>query len=157
MKIKVSIIAALIVGVVIGAVGLREMIPGMMIQERQSSLSFDATVERIQTNAQENGWMIPKVHNLRKSLMAHGYDDVGGMAVIEMCKPDYSSIILSDDSQKSVSVMMPCAVAVYEKQDGTTWISTMRSDKMGALLGGNVKTAMSGVYSEEPKLFDFVQ
>ncbi|KAF5410762.1 MAG: hypothetical protein C5S47_05715 [Candidatus Methanogasteraceae archaeon] len=40
--------------------------------------------------------------------------------VVEMCQPEYASGPLGTDDTKFVAVMMPCAVAVYEKSDGGT-------------------------------------
>lgn len=56
-----------------------------------------------------------------------------------------------------VSVMMPCSIAVYQKNDGKTYVSTMNNGLMGKMFGGVVAEVMGGpVAANEEKFMAFL-
>ena len=154
--IKASLLAALT------ALAMGCSMKDMMVQERVSPMGFDETVQTIIANAESNGWVIPQKGNgnpayLHKSVKKHLNKDILPVAVIKLCHPDYAHRILSDDDARFVSVMMPCSISVYQKADGKTYVSNMRTAKMGSMMGGTIEEVMDGpVSGDQEKMLSFL-
>lgn len=115
------------------------------IIEKQSRFDFDKTVEMISAEAVNRGWKVPFIFDLQMSLLKAG-QEVRPVKIVEICKPAYSGKILSVDAEKMISVMMPCRISVYQKEDGNTYISIMDAGKMIPLMpeaAGEVMKAAS--------------
>jgi uncharacterized protein (DUF302 family) len=69
--------------------------------------------------------------------------EVRSVKVLEICHPDHSYQILSRNKERIVSSMMPCRIAVYEKDDGSVWISRMNSGVVARPLTKVVRKTMS--------------
>lgn len=93
---------------------------GSFVIEKQSKFDFDKTVEVIMSEAERREWKIPAVHDLQQSLAKSG-KSVLPVKVIEICKPAYSGQMLELNDERIMSVMMPCRISVYEKDDGKTY------------------------------------
>ncbi|MCD6588385.1 MAG: DUF302 domain-containing protein [Candidatus Fermentibacteraceae bacterium] len=116
--------------------------PSAMINESESSMSFDETVEQIIANAEELDWKVPATHEIHNSVARGGYD-VDKVTVIELCNVDLAGEILTGDDNRIVSSMMPCRVAVYETSDGRVIISRMNTGLMSSVFGGKVREIMA--------------
>ena len=57
------------------------------------------------------------VHDLQATMKKFD-KDVRSVKVFDICHPDHSYEILSRDQERIVSNLMPCRIAVYEKNDG---------------------------------------
>jgi uncharacterized protein (DUF302 family) len=77
------------------------------------------------------------------------------VASLKICQPDYAEKVLKDDAARFLAVMMPCSIAVYEKKDGKTYVSSMNAALMGHLFGGTVAEVMAGPVASETA--DFVK
>ena len=62
----------LLLGILLTAVIMYLMAPGMMIHESESPYGFDKTVETVEENARSLGWKVPKVYDLQKSIKEGG-------------------------------------------------------------------------------------
>jgi uncharacterized protein (DUF302 family) len=122
--------------------------PGLMISEQESPLSLDATVERLTTAAKEKGWVVSGVKKLDESVKKHGGPDVRAVRLVELCHADHAGKILLDDDARFVSVMMPCTISVYEKSDGSVWMSSLNPGLVGKLFGGVISEVMAGPVAE---------
>lgn len=152
-------VVVLVIGMVVGALLLAAMIlhlaPRMMVAERPAPDGVDATVERLAANAKDNHWNVPKVYDMRQSLLADGMPDVGPIKLVKLCQPEYAARLLGKDKYKQVSVMMPCTVAVYEKSDGRAYAATLRLGLMGRLFGREVAEVMNRVEREDEQMLAF--
>lgn len=157
IKMLIGAVIGFIVGVLFTAILGWNMMPGMMLNTAVSPHDFDTTVSTIEENARAEGWKVPKIYNFQKSIMDDGYDDVGRIKVLELCQPEYAEGLLKDDASKRVSVLMPCAIAVYETGDGEVHISSMNAGLMGKMFGGNVADAMGKVSADDAKILDFAE
>jgi len=101
------------------------------INENRSKFGFEKTVELIIAEAEKCEWKIPAVHDLQQSLAKSG-KTVRPVKVIELCKPEYSGKMLELNDERIVSVMMPCRISVYEKDDNKTYIALMNTGLMAA-------------------------
>ena len=118
---------------------MMQQMPQMLI-ERESPLGFDDTLTRIEANAKELGWKVPKKWkvNFRGNMKRATGKDIGPNKVLKMCEPHAAVELLLIDEYKMLTAMMPCTIAVYEKSDGKTYVSMMNLDLMGKMFGGEV-------------------
>jgi len=151
-KILIGSLVGFVVGVLVTGIVIWNVAPGMMMIENQSKLDFDEAVQSIKDNAAGQGWVVPSVMRLDKSVAKHGFD-VHPVAVIELCKPDLASKILEKDDARLVSSLMPCRVAVYEKSNGEVVISRMNTGLMSKLFGGLVAKTMNKATEETEQIF----
>jgi uncharacterized protein (DUF302 family) len=153
MKKKViDILVGFMVGVLLTAIMVWTMAPGMMMVESHSKLGFDGTVQAIQDNAAKQGWSVPNVMRLDKSIAKEGYN-VLPVAVIELCRPDLAATILAEDDARVVSSLMPCRVAVYQKSNGDVILSRMNTALMSKMFGGIVPKVMSEATAQTEQIF----
>jgi hypothetical protein len=64
---------------------------------------------------------------------------VGGqpIEIFRLCKREYAVALLEDDQDRKISCLLPCAVSVYRKADGVTYISRLNMPVVTQLLGGS--------------------
>jgi uncharacterized protein (DUF302 family) len=113
----------------------------IMLIEKQSNYSFEKSVELFEETAIGNGWKIPAIHDMQKTMHNFG-KDVLQAKVFELCHPVHAYEILSRDKERIVMSMMPCRVAIYEKSDGKTYVSFMNTGLMGGMMNGVVPKVM---------------
>jgi uncharacterized protein (DUF302 family) len=101
------------------------------VTELQSMHSFDKTVEELSAEAERREWKIPAIHDLQQSLAKSG-KTVKPVKVIEICKPAYSGQMLELNDERIMSVMMPCRISVYMKDDGKTYVALINGGGMAA-------------------------
>ncbi len=129
----------------------------MMVDERVSPYGMDETISKILENAKAIGWVSSGVKNMNKSVEKHGGADIGGpVRVIELCNAEHASNILSVDEARYASVLMPCAIGVYTKTDGKTYVVNMRAGRMGSMMGGVVADVMAKVDVDQQKILAFL-
>lgn len=104
---------------------------GNFIIELTSGYDFELTVGNILKEAGARSWNIPATHDLQQSLLKSG-KTVKPVKVIEICKPQYSGQMLELNDERIMSVMMPCRISVYVKDDGLTYIALIDGSKMSA-------------------------
>jgi len=138
--------------VVLGAVAW-QMMPRLMLSESASPYGLEETVDRIQKNAVEAGWVVSGIVRLDASIAKHGGPDVPRTWLINLCQANHASRILADDADRVVSVMMPCTISVYEKSDGKTYIGSMNAGLLGRMFGGTVAEVMGREVAAEQKGF----
>ena len=117
------------------------------ISENPSKYDFDQTVERLVTEAERREWKVPALHDLQQSLAKSGIS-VKPVKVIEICKPEYSGKMLELNDERIVSVMMPCRISVYMKDDGKTYVSLINASAMAGGMPENIKNVMTAASDE---------
>jgi len=124
-----------------------------LVIEKPSRLGFDATVEKLTAEAERREWKVPAVHDLQQSLAKSG-KTVRPVKVIEICKPKYSGQMLELNDERIISVMMPCRISVYDKEDGKTYVSLINAGVMAESLPANIAKVMKEASDET---FDIVK
>ena len=142
----------MLIGFIITLAVIIMLAPGQMVSEKQSPLGYEETIAFIQANVTNSGWKVSAVMRLDKTLAKEG-KTVLPAASLKICQPDYAEKVLKDDEARFLSVMMPCSIAVYEKADGKTYVSTMNANLIGKLFGGTVSDVMAGPVSKETARF----
>src|SRR5512133_840512 len=124
-----------------------------LVIEHTSKFSFARTVDLLVAEAERRDWKVPFVHDLQQSLAKSG-KTVKPVKVIEICKPQYSGKMLELNDERIISVMMPCRISVYEKDDGKTYIGLINAGEMAASLPANIASVMKAAADET---FEIVQ
>jgi uncharacterized protein (DUF302 family) len=123
------------------------MNPNQLIIEEISRYDFVQTVEKLVAEAERREWKVPFVHDLQQSLAKSG-KEVKPVKVIEICKPEYSGKMLELNDERIISVMMPCRISVYEKEDGKTYIALVNAGNMSSQLPDNIASVMKSAADE---------
>jgi uncharacterized protein (DUF302 family) len=112
-----------------------------IVVEQKSKYGFEKTIQILTENAEKKEWKVPFVHDLQQSLAKSG-KSVKPVRVIEICKPQYSGKMLELNDERIMSVMMPCRISVYEKDDGKTYVSLINVEAMSSNLPSNIAAVM---------------
>jgi uncharacterized protein (DUF302 family) len=112
-----------------------------IIIEQVSPYDVPTTVEKLIVAATQREWQNPAVHNLQQSLAKAG-KTVRPVQVIEICKPEYSGKMLEKSDERIASVMMPCRISVYEKEDGKAYVALINASAMISKMPASIADAM---------------
>lgn len=135
-------VGGLCVGLLLAMVAGRILMPKLMIVVKPSRFGFDETVNAIQSAIQRAGWNSPGTWDMRERLVKHGQNFPHRVSLIKLCKDDYAASVLTTD--RHVSCLMPCTIAVWKNDAGKVFISKMNTGLMGKLFGGNIARVMGG-------------
>ena len=124
-----------------------------LIIEQLSPYGVDVTVEKLVAAAAQKDWQNPAVHNLQQSLAKAG-KEVRAVQVVEICKPEYSGYMLERNPERIRSVLMPCRISVYEKEDGKTYIALLN---MAAMTVGLPSDSAKAIQSASDETFEIVR
>lgn len=136
-----GLIIGLITGLILGGLILFLISSSLMFKETPSKYDFETSLTRLQTSIDEKGWKTPYIHDLQATMKKFG-NDVRQVKVVEICNPDHAFRILSKSEERIASNMMPCRIAVYEKEDGTVWLSRMNSGLVSKPMGKTIRQTM---------------
>ena len=124
-----------------------------LIIEQLSPYNVPTTVEKLIEAAKSRDWQNPAVHNLQQSLAKSG-KEVRPVQVVEICKSDYSGRMLEQNDERIASIMMPCRISVYEKEDGKTYIALL---DMAGMTAGLPSLAASAIQGASDESFEIVK
>lgn len=145
-----GVVIGLVLGVAIALAAVWNLAGGMMFEERVSPFTMEETVARIQHNVEAagNGWSLSGLRYPVRPLEAEGINALPVM-LIEACSTKYSGPILKDDSVRFLSLLMPCKIGVYKKNDGKVYIGIMNAGLIGKLFGPLVGDTMTHVVKDQ--------
>jgi len=150
-----SVLTGFMVGLIVMGTFMYKAAPGLMLIENESMYDFEESVDRFTESVQKEDWKLPKVHDLQKSMASFG-KTVRPVKVFELCHPDHADRILREGDERIVSSLMPCRVAIYEKDDGKTYISRMNSGLMAKTMGGLVAEVMADASRENEEILEAI-
>jgi uncharacterized protein (DUF302 family) len=151
-----KLIGGFIAGILATALLAWNMAGGLMFHERVSPFGMEETVARIQHNieATGNGWSLSGLRNPAKAVETDGGNTLPVM-MIEACSTKYSGPILKEDTVRFLSILMPCKISVYKKNDGKVYIGNMNAGLMGPMFGPLVGGIMKQVAADQAKFLEF--
>ncbi|MEN8126969.1 MAG: DUF302 domain-containing protein [Planctomycetota bacterium] len=151
--------AAGLIGVVIGfvlcGVVVFTVMPSMMIVTKECELGFDETVAALEKSIPEHGWTVAggKPIDMNAAMAKNGVDFEPRVKLVKLCKAEYAKSVLTTD--RWVSCLMPCTMAVWEGDDGKVYLSEMNMGLMAKMFGGNIAKVMGGnVVHEEEQILE---
>ena len=142
-----------VLGIVLVSIMGWTQMPGMMLKENVSPYGVNETVEKISAEALASGWVVAGVKPLHKAVKKHGGYDIPPVMLINLCQADHAYNILKEDDNKVLSVMMPCTISVYQKEDGKTYIGSMNAGLLGKMFGGTIAEIMGVEVAEQQRQF----
>lgn len=142
-----GILIGIVTGLALGLLIAFFISPSLMFREDKYSKDLDTTVAELEKEIEKRGWKVPVIHDLQATLKKFG-KDVKGVRIMEICNPDLSYEILSRSEEMMVSSMMPCRISVYEKEDGSVWISRMNSGFLAKPMSPVIRKTMSAAASD---------
>ena len=142
-----GIIIGVASGLVLGLLIAYFISPSLMFREDNNRKDFDTTVASLEKAIEARGWKTPVVHDLQATMKKFG-KEVKSVKVLEICHPDHSFEILNRSEEKIVSSMMPCRISVYEKEDGSVWISRMNSGFLAKPMSPVIRKTMSAAAAD---------
>ena len=147
-----KILGGIVAGMVFTGVLAWNMAGSLMFNEHVSPFGMEETVARIQHNIQDTGkgWALSGLRNPAKAVQNDG-GNVLPVMMIEACSTKYSGPILKDDSVRFLSILMPCKITVYKKNDGKVYIGNMNAGLMGKMFGPLVGDIMGQVAEDQKK------
>jgi uncharacterized protein (DUF302 family) len=140
-------IAGTVSGILVTALLVYLLMPGMMIVTQSSRLGFDDTISSLEAAATNAGWSIAGKKNMNASIAKHGVEFGPRVEMLEICQPNYAKEVLTD--ARHVACLMPCSIAVYEDDAGRVMLSKMNTGLMGKLFGGTVARVMGGAVAHD--------
>jgi len=126
-----------------------------MIIEKVSPWNFEKTVELLTSEAEKRDWKIPAIHDLQQSLAKAG-KAVNSVKVLEVCKPEFSGKMLEKNDERIVSVMMPCRISIYLKEDGKTYVAMINGAALALGMPETVREVMTAASDEVNEIVDSV-
>lgn len=146
-----KIILGFITGIALFVILALVYAPQLMLTEHPSPFSVEETAARIQANIQmleSRGWKLSALRNPAKAVAAGG-TNVPPTLIVEACSTKYSAPLLKEDETRILSILMPCSITVYKKDDGKAYIGTMNSALVGRLFGAKVGNIMAKVAKDQ--------
>lgn len=141
-------VGGLIVGVVVCALAMLTMMPGMMLNVHESRFgTVEETCTALEQAIKAGGWVSPATRDMKKSMAKHGVEFPGEVRIVELCKAEYAEKVLATNPE--VLTLMPCAWGVYEGADGKVYISGMNMGLMGKMFGGTIAEVMGGSVAQD--------
>jgi uncharacterized protein (DUF302 family) len=161
MRIKLAVIAAIIMGflggVIFTGIAINLSAGNMMLKEMKSPYDYEKTVDTIVNRVKAApGWHIVKVYDMNEEVLANGGTPIGKYSVIQYCSGAYASRMLGADDRKRIGAMLPKNFAVYEKSDGQVYVATANGAVMGKLFGGETEGIIERVSLEVEGMLRFM-
>ena len=150
-------IGGFVIGIVLLGVVMFLKAGSFMFNEIESPFSVEETAARIQRNIQrlENrGWKLSGLRDPSKAVAAAG-NNVLPVLLVEACSTTYSGPLLKEDETRALSILMPCTITVYKKDNGKTYITLMNSGLMGKMFGSKVAAIMGEVAKDQKEFVKF--
>lgn len=129
------------------------IVPRILFVESESKYDFEKTAELITSGASENAWAMPHQYDLQMTMKKHGFE-VRPVTVFSVCNPVLANQILGSNNERVVSAMMPCRIALYQKNDGKTYVSRMNANLMSKLMSGKTRKVMSEAGAGSEKILE---
>lgn len=147
-----KIVGSFVAGIAFTGILTWNLMGGLMFHEHLSPFGVEETVARIQHNieAAGNGWSLSGLRNPAAAVKADGGNALPVM-MVEACSTKYSGPILNEDSVRFLSILMPCKISVYKKNDGKTYIGAMNAGLLGPMFGPLVGDIMTKVAADQAK------
>jgi len=129
-------------GAALAAFGAYKAAPGLMIVSAETGMGFEESVAALEKSIKDNGWEHAGTARLSDSIEKKGFGIGKKVAVVKLCHPKYAQEVLRSD--RHLSALMPCSVALWEGDDGKVRYSKMNTGLIAPVFGGTVKRVMGG-------------
>lgn len=124
-----------------------------LIQEIPVDGTFDEIADQVGPAAQRYGWQVSyNPCGIPRMINNHPIE------VYRFCKTPYARELLEDDDERKISCLLPCALSIYSKSNGMTYISKLNMPLLSQLLGGKaVDTFYEKITPEQRAIMNHIQ
>lgn len=119
------------------------LMTSMMFESRASRFDFAETVTKVQEAAVANGWTVPQILDLQEHYHHVGLPEMRRVTIVYYCNAQAGAVITHDDANKTMLVMMPTGVAVYETSSGEVRVAHMNFGLMRHMFSGAIKKQLT--------------
>ncbi len=134
------VLIGLVAGASLTGAALVTALPKMMIVTQESQLGFAETVAALEKAIPQEGWVVSGITDMNESMAKHGIEFGPRIKQVKLCKPEYAQNVLTTD--RYVSTLMPCTIAVWEDDDGRVFLSRLNMSLLAKTFGGNIAQVM---------------
>lgn len=146
-------LAGLLAGVIASVAVLVVTVRSSIIDEYQSSLGFNTTVDQLVANAQARGWRVTS-HPLEPTGATASEKHADHIQVIHLCNDNYTEDLLAFGRNRSVA-MVPSTVVVYQQKDSVR-VAHLDNAALGRFFRRESAGAIRGVRQDEKEIFGFL-
>ncbi len=147
MNLALALVIGIVLGIISTGIAVVLVMRSKMVVARPSARSFEDTCEAIERVVGEaKGWGFPiETWNFYERFKEKGCIPEGfaKIKVYFVCNTKLASGVLEDTP--AMAGIMPCSWAVYERTDGSVWLSKMNIGMMALMFGGVIGEAMKRV------------
>jgi len=168
----------MIIGIIVGiivlsgimVVAMKTSSDDLMINEHKSK--FDTIEETVQAiydgvesfntahseEVEEVGtWSVIDILNVTDKIVAKHpeYSDMKETKIVSLCNAKIAYDMLGSDSRRKVSTIMPCAIGVYEKEDGI-YISGFNMHLMSMIMPNDIGDVLKVVAEADTEILSHV-
>lgn len=115
----------------------------LIIKVYKSKRDFDETVSGLVEAARNNGWNVSNTRDLQAEYKTAGASDATRAKILYFTNSQRGYDIFKDDKNKSMSVMVPIGLSIYEKSDGRVEIAVINWGMMSGMFSGVTKEILS--------------
>lgn len=113
----------------------------LMFKESKSKHDFETTVKMVKESFSKD-WLVPWETNIQDRYIAEGYTEMTKATIIPICRPEGGYDIAQHDKFKLIMPLMPLQISVYEKADGSTYVSRMKVTMMSNMMSKTTRKNM---------------
>ena len=126
-----------------------------LIHEQPSPHDFQTTVQAITANAVKKGWHVSPAAGLRDAVLTAQDLPPGAVTVLELCHSEYAGEMLRSHKRSSLA-MMPCTIAVYER-DGKVYVASLNRSMIGRFYRREAAGVLRQVRRDENEILNFLK
>jgi len=153
----VILILGFLTGIIFSGIVVNISSVEMKIKEIKSRYDFEKTVSTITDRINsKDGWHVVSVIYQNDEMQSNGGKSIGKFDIIQYSNGKYSTDMLVADERGKTGIMMPKTFAVYEKNDGQVFVSTMNGTVMGKIFGGETEKNIEKVSLEVEDIMRFI-
>jgi uncharacterized protein (DUF302 family) len=122
------------------------------MQEKQSKLGFNETVEMLKKTGEARGWKLAGVFDAQEAMIKAGHKDAKPMKILGMCNPKLAEAVLIAQQKAQTPPSLTCRYSVYESLEGKIYVMRFNTALMAQMSKGEVATALTNLANEEDAL-----
>ena len=123
-----------------------------LMQEKQSKLGVNETVDALKKAGEARGWKIAGVMDAQEAMVKAGHKDAKPMKILGMCQPKLAEAVLIAQQKAQLPPTLTCRYSVYESLDGKVYVMRFNTALMAQMSKGEVAAALTNLANEEDAL-----
>lgn len=105
-----------------------------IIYEKATKQNFESAIKKLKESLATVGFGVLWEMNFKETLQAKGQDFDKNFVILEVCNPAKAKLVL--DQMLEAGYMLPCKMAVYEKE-GEVRIGMIKTQTLVGLMGND--------------------